>query len=339
MGNAFGSLIGSLVMAVVILGGLLTGFAYMTLIERRVLARMQVRSGPNRVGLNGSFQPLADGIKLLLKEDIVPTQADKPVFTLAPIISVVVALAAFAVIPFGSEFNIFGWVIPLRLADVNVGILYIFAVTGLGVYGIVLAGWSSSNKYSLLGGVRSTAQVISYELAMGMAIIGVLILSNSLSLNGIVHHQEGTWFGFIPRWNIFVQPLAFVIYLISAIAEVNRAPFDLPEAEQELVAGYHIEYSSMRFAMFFMAEYINMITVSAIAATLFLGGWSGPNLLGGLPWFFIKISIFLFLFIWLRATLPRLRYDRLMKLGWYVLLPLALLNLAATAVVVVLGNF
>ncbi len=339
MGNAFGSLIGSLVMAVVILGGLLTGFAYMTLIERRVLARMQVRSGPNRVGLNGSFQPLADGIKLLLKEDIVPTQADKPVFTLAPIISVVVALAAFAVIPFGSEFNIFGWVIPLRLADVNVGILYIFAVTGLGVYGIVLAGWSSSNKYSLLGGVRSTAQVISYELAMGMAIIGVLILSNSLSLNGIVHHQEGTWFGFIPRWNIFVQPLAFVIYLISAIAEVNRAPFDLPEAEQELVAGYHIEYSSMRFAMFFMAEYINMITVSAIAATLFLGGWSGPDVLGGLPWFFIKISVFLFLFIWLRATLPRLRYDRLMKLGWYVLLPLALLNLVATAVVVVLGNF
>ncbi len=339
MAGAFGSLVGSLVMSVVILGGLLTGFAYMTLIERRVLARMQVRSGPNRVGLNGSFQPLADGIKLLLKEDIVPTQADKPVFTLAPIISVVVALAAFAVIPFGSEFNIFGWVIPLRLADVNVGILYIFAVTGLGVYGIVLAGWSSANKYSLLGGVRSTAQVISYELAMGMAIIGVLILSNSLSLNGIVHHQEGTWFGFIPRWNIFVQPLAFVIYLISAIAEVNRAPFDLPEAEQELVAGYHIEYSSMRFAMFFMAEYINMITVSAIAATLFLGGWSGPNILGGLPWFFIKISVFLFLFIWLRATLPRLRYDRLMKLGWYVLLPLALLNLVATAVVVVLGNF
>ena len=339
MAGAFGSLIGSLVMAVVILGGLLTGFAYMTLIERRVLARMQVRSGPNRVGLNGSFQPLADGIKLLLKEDIVPTQADKPVFTLAPIISVVVALAAFAVIPFGSEFNIFGWVIPLRLADVNVGILYIFGVTGLGVYGIVLAGWSSSNKYSLLGGVRSTAQVISYELAMGMAIIGVLILSNSLSLNDIVRHQDGTWFGFIPRWNIFVQPLAFVIYLISAIAEVNRAPFDLPEAEQELVAGYHIEYSSMRFAMFFMAEYINMITVSAIAATLFLGGWSGPDVLGGLPWFFIKISVFLFLFIWLRATLPRLRYDRLMKLGWYVLLPLALLNLVATAVVVVLGNF
>jgi len=339
MGNAFGSLIGSLVMAVVILGGLLTGFAYMTLIERRVLARMQVRSGPNRVGLNGSFQPLADGIKLLLKEDIVPTQADKPVFTLAPIISVVVALAAFAVIPFGSEFNIFGWVIPLRLADVNVGILYIFAVTGLGVYGIVLAGWSSANKYSLLGGVRSTAQVISYALAMGLAIVGVLILSNSLSLNQIVIHQKGTWFGFIPRWNIFVQPLAFVIYLIAAIAEVNRAPFDLPEAEQELVAGYHIEYSSMRFAMFFMAEYINMITVSAIAATLFLGGWTGPNILGGLPWFFIKIGIFLFLFIWLRATLPRLRYDRLMKFGWYVLLPLALLNLVATAVVVVLGNF
>ncbi len=337
--DAFGSLIGSIIMAIVIIFALLTGFAYMTLIERRVVGRIQVRLGPNRVGPGGFFQPLADAVKLLLKEDIVPLQADKPVFTLAPIISLTVALAAFAVIPFGNAINIFGRQIPLRLADVNVGILYIFGITGLGVYGIVLAGWASNNKYSLLGGVRSTAQVISYELTLGMAIVGVLILTGSLSLNDIVRHQNGLWFGFLPRWNIFVQPLGFVLYLLSAIAEVNRAPFDLPEAEQELVAGYHIEYSSMRFAMFFMAEYINMFTVSAIATTVFLGGWSGWGILGGFPWFAIKLSFFMFLFIWLRATLPRLRYDRLMKFGWHVLLPLALLNLAVTAVVVVFGNF
>ncbi len=337
--NAFGSLVGSIVMAGVIIFALLTGFAYMTLIERRVVGRIQVRLGPNRVGPGGMFQPLADAVKLLLKEDIVPLQADKPVFTLAPIISLTVALAAFAVIPFGNAINIFGLNIPLRLADVNVGILYIFGITGLGVYGIVLAGWASNNKYSLLGGVRSTAQVISYELTLGMAIVGVLILTGSLSMNDIVRHQNGLWFGFLPRWNIFVQPLAFVLYVLSAIAEVNRAPFDLPEAEQELVAGYHIEYSSMRFAMFFMAEYINMFTVSAIATTVFLGGWAGFGILGGFPWFFIKLSFFMFLFIWLRATLPRLRYDRLMKFGWHVLLPLALLNLAVTATVVVLGGF
>ncbi len=338
MGDALKSLIGTGIMAVVITGALLTGFAYMTLIERRVLARMQVRWGPNRVGPLGFFQPLADGIKLVMKEDVVPAQADKPVFTLAPIVSVTVALAAFAVIPFGSAINIFGLNIPLRLADVNVGILYILGISSLGVYGIVLAGWSSNNKYSLLGGVRAAAQVISYELALGMAIIGVVLLTGSLQLNNIVDHQGGVWFGFLPRWNIFVQPLAFVIYILSAVAEVNRAPFDLAEAEQELVAGYLVEYSSMRWAMFFMAEYVNMITVSAIAATLFLGGWTGPDFIGGLPWFFIKISLFLFLFIWLRATLPRLRYDRLMKFGWYVLLPLALLNLVVTAVVIVVFN-
>jgi len=336
---AFGSLIGSIIMAIVIIGALLTGFAYMTLIERRVVGRIQVRYGPNRVGFGGVFQPLADAVKLLFKEDIVPLQADRPVFTLAPIISLTVALAAFAVIPFGNAINIFGVQIPLRLADVNVGILYIFGISSLGVYGIVLAGWSSNNKYSLLGGVRSSAQIISYELAMGMSIVGVLILTGSLSLNDITSHQNGLWFHFIPRWNLFVQPVAFVIYVLSAIAETNRAPFDLPEAEQELIAGYHIEYSSMRWSMFFMAEYINMFTVSAIATTLFLGGWSGWNFIGGFPWFFIKLSLFMFLFIWLRATLPRLRYDRLMKFGWQVLLPLALLNLAVTAAVVVWGNF
>jgi NADH-quinone oxidoreductase subunit H len=337
-----GSVIGSIVMAAIVAFALVTGFAYMTLFERKVVARIQVRLGPNRVGPGGFFQPLADGIKLALKEDVVPAHADRPVFTLAPMISLVVALAAFAVIPFGSNINIFGMNVPLRVADINVGILYIFGITSLGVYGIVLAGWSSNNRYSLLGGIRSSAQVISYELAMTMAVLGVLILTGSLSMNAIVQHQRTIWFGFLPAWNIFVQPLAFIIYVISALAETNRAPFDLPEAEQELIAGYHIEYSSMRFAMFFMAEYINMITVSAIATTLFLGGWSAPSRyldgIGGLPWFLIKVVLFLYFFVWLRATLPRVRYDRLMKLGWYWLLPLSLINMMLTAVVVVWGN-
>jgi NADH-quinone oxidoreductase subunit H len=333
------SIIGSVVGAIVMIFVLATGMAYMTLIERKVVARMQVRLGPNRVGPFGFFQPLADLIKLLLKEDIVPAQADRPVFTLAPMISLVVAFAAFAVIPIGSQISIFGWNVPMRLADPNVGILYVFAVSELGVYGIVLGGWASNNKYSLLGGVRSSAQIISYALAMGISIVGVLIITGSLSMEAIVRHQSGFWFSYVPRWNLFVQPLAFVIYVIAAIAEVNRAPFDLPEAEQELVAGYHTEYSSMRFAMYFMAEYINMITVSAVAATVFLGGWNGWNVAGGLPWFLLKVAAYMYFFIWLRATLPRLRYDRLMKFGWYVLLPLALLNLAVTAIVVVVGNY
>ena len=333
------SIIGSVVGAIVMIFALATGMAYMTLIERKVVGRIQVRFGPNRVGPFGFFQPLADVIKLILKEDIVPAQADRPVFTLAPMISLVVAFAAFAVIPVGSQISIFGWNVPMRLADPNIGILYVFAVSELGVYGIVLGGWASNNKYSLLGGVRSSAQIISYALAMGISIVGVLIITGSLSMEAIVEHQRGFWFSYVPRWNLFVQPLAFVIYVIAAIAEVNRAPFDLPEAEQELVAGYHTEYSSMRFAMYFMAEYINMITVSAVAATVFLGGWNGWNVAGGLPWFLLKVAAYMYFFIWLRATLPRLRYDRLMKFGWYVLLPLALLNLAVTAVVVVVGNF
>jgi NADH-quinone oxidoreductase subunit H len=333
------SIIGSVVGAIVMIFALATGMAYMTLIERKVVGRIQVRFGPNRAGPFGFFQPLADVIKLILKEDIVPAQADRPVFTLAPMISLAVAFAAFAVIPIGSQISIFGWNVPMRLADPNIGILYVFAVSELGVYGIVLGGWASNNKYSLLGGVRSSAQIISYALAMGMSIVGVLIFTGSLSMEAIVRHQSGFWIGFLPRWNIFVQPLAFVIYVIAAVAEVNRAPFDLPEAEQELVAGYHTEYSSMRFAMYFMAEYINMITVSAVAATVFLGGWNGWNIAGGLPWFLLKVAAYMYFFIWLRATLPRLRYDRLMKFGWYVLLPLALLNLAVTAIVVVVGNY
>ena len=328
-----------LIIALILVFVLITGFAYMTFAERRVVALMQVRIGPNRVGPFGLLQPLADGIKLLFKEDIVPTQADKPVFALAPMFSLFIALVAFAVIPFtvAFSFTINGNHIVLSgaLADLNIGVLYVFAATSLAVYGIVLGGWASNNKYSLLGGIRSSAQVISYELALGMSVVGVLEITGSLKLTDIISFQAHH----IP--NIFWQPLGFVIYCIAAIAEVNRAPFDLAEAEQELVAGYHIEYSSFRFAMFFMAEYINMITVSAFATTIFLGGPLGPFTiiwpwLSGLIWFLIKVVILLFIFIWLRATLPRVRYDRLMTLGWRWLIPLALLNILATAVVVAL---
>lgn len=325
------NIIESTILAGIIILVLATVMAYSTLLERKIVGRMQVRYGPNRVGPFGLLQPLADLIKLLLKEDIVPTQADKPIFQLAPMISLVISMVAFAVIPFGPTFSLFGQQISLRIADVNVGLLYIFGVTSLGVYGIVLAGWSSNNKYSLLGGIRSSAQIISYELAMGMAIMGVLILTGSLSMVDIVSHQANSSpFG----WNVFRQPLGFVLYVIAAIAETNRAPFDLPEAEQELVAGYHIEYSSMRFAMFFMAEYINMVTVSAIAVTLYLGGWLGP-VFSGVWWFIAKVGLMMFLFVWLRASLPRLRYDRLMTFGWKVLLPLALVNILVTSVMVV----
>ncbi|GAC1460981.1 MAG: NADH-quinone oxidoreductase subunit NuoH [Ktedonobacterales bacterium] len=327
----FISFLVTLVTCAIVIVALATAMAYSTLLERRVLARIQLRPGPNRVGPGGFLQPLADLVKLLLKEDIVPSQADSFIFKLAPMISLVVAFMAFAVIPFGpSDLKIGDVAIPFRVTDLNIGILYIFAMTSLGVYGIVLAGWSSNNKYSLLGGVRSSAQVISYELAMGMAVVGVVMLTGSLRMGDIVHHQDIWPLG----WNAFRQPLGFVLYVIASIAEVNRAPFDLPEAEQELVAGYHIEYSSMRFAMFFMAEYINMVTISAIATTLFLGGWLGP-VLPGVLWFVLKLSLFMFLMMWLRATLPRMRYDRLMNFGWRILLPLALANIIVTAVMIV----
>ncbi len=325
----------SLVKSVIILGFLLTAFAYMTLYERRLVGRVQVRYGPNRVGPGGLLQPLADGVKLAFKQAITPRGVDKPLYLLAPVISVVTAVAAFAVIPVGPSRNIFGHRIDFWLADFNIGLLYVLAMSSLGAYGIVLAGYASNNKYSLLGGLRAAAQLISYELALGLSLIGVLMLTGSLSLTDIVDHQAGTWFGFIPRWLIVVQPLAFVIYLISAIAETNRAPFDLVEAEQELVGGYHTEYTGLRFALFFMAEYINMVTVSALAATLFLGGWRGP-FIGGPWWLLLKIALILTFYVLLRATLPRLRYDQLMRLGWRVLLPLALLNIALTAIGVVL---
>ena len=315
-----------LVKSVVIILILLTGFAYMTWIERKVVAHMQSRIGPNRAGPFGLLQPVADGIKLMFKEDIIPAQADKVVYQLAPVMSMVPALIAFAVIPIGDSITVFGRTIALRLADVNVAILYLLATSSLAVYGIVLAGWSSNNKYALLGGLRSSAQMISYELALGLSIVGVVMLAGSFSLVDIVKAQSRVPF-------VVLQPLGFLIFLICAVAETNRHPFDLPEAEQELIAGYHTEYTGLKFALFFMAEYIHVITASAVAVTLFWGGWRGPFLsevLGPL-WFGIKVLVFLFFFVWIRASWPRMRYDRLMDLGWKVLLPLALLNVVLTA--------
>ncbi len=322
-----GDVIEAVVKSLIIIVALLTAFAYMTLYERRVLGRIQVRSGPNRTGPAGLLQPVADGVKLAFKQAITPRGVDKPLYLLAPAISVITALSAFAVIPVGPTYNIFGRPIPFHLADFNVGLLFVLAMSSLGVYGIVLAGYASNNKYSLLGGLRAAAQLISYELALSLSLVGVLMISGSLSLTSIVEGQaRGLWY-------ILVQPLAFIIFLISAIAETNRAPFDLVEAEQELVGGYHTEYTGLRFALFFMAEYINMVTVSAIAATLFLGGWHGPfGLLSGPWWLLIKILVILTLYVVLRATLPRLRYDQLMRLGWQWLLPIALLNVVLTAI-------
>ncbi len=309
----------------------------MTLAERRVSAFMQNRLGPNRVGPKGLLQPLADGIKFLMKEDVIPDGVDKPIFLLAPVMLLVPALMTFAIIPFGSELHLFGREIQLQVADINIGILYILALTSVGVYGIVLAGWSSNSKYPLLGGLRSSAQLISYELAMGLAIISIVLLAGSLRLNDIITQQQGHFLS----WNVFKQPLAFLIFVVATYAETNRLPFDLTEAEQELVGGYHTEYSSMKFAMFFMAEYANVITASALTVTLFLGGWDVPlvneaslgnfGVLLSMAAFVIKTALFLFIFIWVRWTFPRFRYDQLMRLGWKVMLPLALVNIFLTA--------
>lgn len=322
------------------------GFAYVTWYERKVLARMQVRIGPDRVGWNGLLQPVADAFKLIFKEDLTPAGADKLIFVLAPVITVIPALIITAVIPWGSEVPLFGRMIRLQLADINVAVLYIMSVTSISIYGITLAGWSSNNKYAMLGGLRATAQMISYELALGMAFIGPIIWTGSMSLTDIVNGQKDIWF-------IFVMPLGFIIYLIASLAEVNRSPFDMPEAEQELTAGYHVEYSSMKFALFFMAEYIKMIVISAIAVTLFFGGYLGPDItqipfIGQYltwlaPWMgpiyvFIKVVILLFGMVWVRATLPRIRYDRLMAFGWKVLLPLTLMLAFTSAVGVLLAQ-
>ena len=304
--------------------------AYLTWLERKLLGHFQVRLGPMRVGPHGLLQPIADGIKLLFKEDVAPAKVNKFIYNLAPLLTFIPALIIMAVIPFGDRIKIFGQSINLVISDFNMGILYVFAVTSLGVYGIVLAGWSSNNKYSLLGGLRSSAQMISYEVSLALSLIGVFMIAGSLSLVEIVKSQDKLF-----NWFIFRQPLGFILYLVCAIAETNRAPFDLPEADNELVAGYYTEYSSMKFAMFFLGEYGNMINVSALATTLFLGGWQGP-FLPPVLWFLIKVCAFLFFYIWVRATLPRFRYDQLMNFGWKVLLPLTLLNILLTATVMVL---
>jgi NADH-quinone oxidoreductase subunit H len=316
---------------------LLNSAAVLVYMERKVAAFVQQRYGPYLVGPKGVLQPLADIIKLMFKEELRPKSADKFLFYLAPILSATAAFAAFSVVPFGADTTFFGLLDrPIRLAaaDVNVGLLVIFAITSMGVYGIVLAGWSSNSKYSLLGGLRSSAQMISYEISYGLSFATVILLAGSLSLHEIVNGQSGYWFGFIPRWYLFIQPVGFLIYLIAGVAETNRAPFDFPEAEQELVAGYHTEYSSMSFALFFLAEYVNMVTVSAVATDLFLGGWHGPFPLPdgfGWVWFLLKVFALLFFYIWMRWTLPRYRYDQLMEFGWKWLLPAAVLNLLVTA--------
>ena len=315
--------------------------AVLVYMERKVAAFVQQRYGPYLVGPRGLLQPLADIVKLIMKEELRPKSADTFLFYLAPILSATAAFAAFAVVPFGADTTFFGLLdrpIHLAAADVNVGLLVIFAITSMGVYGIVLAGWASNSKYSLLGGLRSSAQMISYEISYGLSFAAVIMLAGSLSLRDIVDAQAGYWFGFIPQWYLFLQPVGFLIFLTAGIAETNRAPFDFPEAEQELVAGYHTEYSSMSFALFFLAEYVNMVTVSAVATDLFLGGWHGPfPLPAGFEWiwFLVKLFALLFFYIWMRWTLPRYRYDQLMEFGWKCLLPLAVINLLVTAGVVV----
>ncbi|MBS1799107.1 MAG: NADH-quinone oxidoreductase subunit NuoH [Acidobacteria bacterium] len=340
----------SILKIVVVLVITLTAVAYTVLLERKVLGRMQNRWGPSRVGPFGLLQPLADGIKLFLKEDLMPMAAERPLFILAPIIALTCALISIAVVPFGAVNHIAG-VDMFAISDINIGLLVILGITSIGVYGIALSGWSSNNKFALLGSLRATSQVISYELALGLSLVGVVLRAGSLRLRDIVDSQSAH--GAL-SWNIFggFQIVAFFIYLMAAYAETNRAPFDLPEAESELVAGYHTEYSSMKFAMFFMAEYANMITVACVATLLFFGGPSSPlgNLLpadfGGpilsaifpVLWFVAKVFAFLLLYIWVRATLPRFRYDQLMSFGWKFLLPVAILNILATSLVLALRS-
>jgi NADH-quinone oxidoreductase subunit H len=332
---------------------LINASALLVLAERKIMGFMQQRYGPYLVGPHGVLQPLADIVKLLFKEELRPKGADKWLFTLAPILSVTAAFAAFATVPWGAETTLFGLLdqpIKLGVSDVNVGLLVIFAITSMGVYGIVLAGWSSNSKYSLFGGLRASAQMISYELSYATSLAAVILLAGSLSVREIVDGQAGTWYGFIQQWWIFLQPVGFVIYAIAGVAETNRAPFDFPEAEQELVAGYNTEYSSVRFALFPQAEYINMATMSAVATNLYLGGWHGllpfytpldPLIEEyGLGWmaFLAKVGGFLFFYIWMRWTVPRYRYDQLMSFGWKFLFPLSVINLIVTAAVVLYLN-
>ena len=334
----------SVIKIVIALFVLLTGVAYTVWLERKLVGHIQNRWGPTRVGPFGLLQPLADGAKFLFKEDITPPHVYKPLYIAAPMIAMVFAVSSMAVIPIGGWVTVGGVTTPLQITDLNIGLLVILGITSVGIYGVALAGWASNSKYSLLGGLRASAQMVSYEVALGLSLVGVLILSGTFSLRGIVDAQSGAWWGWLPKWNFFRgQFVAFFIYLMAAFAETNRVPFDLPEAETELVAGYHTEYSAMKFAMFFMAEYANMFTVACLASLLFLGGWHGP-LFGPiwlqeiLPvfWFALRVFAFIFLYIWIRGTLPRFRYDQLMKFGWKVLLPLAVTNLVITGLVVAL---
>ena len=329
------------VMIFVVFNALIIASAILVLAERKIMGFMQQRYGPYLVGPHGVLQPIADILKLLFKEELRPKGADKWLFTLAPVLSILTAFVAFATVPFGAETTIFGLLdepIKLGISDVNVGLLVVFAVTSMGVYGIVLAGWASNSKYSLFGGLRASAQMISYELAYATSLAAVIMLAGSLSLREVVDAQAGTWFGFIPRWYVFLQPIGFIIYVIAGVAETNRAPFDFPEAEQELVAGYNTEYSSVRFALFPQAEYINMTTMSAVATDLYLGGWHGVPLLTelGLGWlvFLAKVGVILFAYIWMRWTVPRYRYDQLMQFGWKWLFPASVINLIVTAALV-----
>ena len=338
-------LIAQIVLTLIVFQALLLSAAAMVWVERRLAALLQQRLGPTRVGWQGLLQPFADVIKLMFKEELRPKAADAFLFALAPIISATCAFAAFAVVPFGPRTTLFGLLpkgLALQVADVPVAVLVIFAIASMSVYGIVLAGWSSNSKYSLLGGLRSSAQMISYELSYGMALASVLLVATSaaaatpaesMSVTEIVNGQAGAWAHVLPRWFVFIQPIGFLIFMTAGIAETNRAPFDFPEAEQELVAGYHTEYSSMSFAMFFLAEYVNMVTVSAVATDLFLGGWHGPFLPASLGWiwFLLKVGALLFFYVWMRWTLPRYRYDQLMRFGWKVLLPVSVINLLVTA--------
>ena len=336
----------SLIRICVVLGGVLLLVVILVWAERRISAAVQNRIGPNRVGPAGIIQPIADVLKLLMKENIVPKNANKTIHDLAPIISIGVALSTFAVIPVGNTIELFGTTIKLQIADVNIGILYILALTSMGVYGITLAGWSSNNKYSLLGGLRSSAQLISYELSMGLSIIGVLLVSGSLRLDEIVEHQGVLLWGWLPSWNVFLQPVAFVTFVVAAFAEANRLPFDLPEAEPELVGGYHTEYSGLKFGLFMLSEYANIVTASAVIVTLFLGGYTIPfiesagfsaftvSLLQVAAFGFKVLCVLLFIIL-IRWTLPRFRYDQLMNLGWKVMLPIAIANLLVTGFVLV----
>jgi NADH-quinone oxidoreductase subunit H len=392
-------LILSLIKAAVIAFVLLTTLAYLQWIERKVIGHIQLRVGPYRVGPHGLLQPLADVVKLITKEGVLPSHVNKFFYLLAPFIAVVLALISIAVIPFGPQITIGHVTTWMQLTDLNIGILFVLAISSVGVYGVALGGWASNNKYSLLGGLRSSAQMISYELPLALAIAAPLLLANTLSFREMVDYQSGYWLGFIPRWNVFPEIVGFVIFVIAGFAETNRVPFDLPEAENELVAGFHTEYSSMSFAAFFMAEYANMVTVTAVATLLFLGGWQPPfpepysnfipilvfafgglvavfhglhparrmdkftlpatglvflgiaalfglslfvpvlkTILMALFWFCGKVGLLLFLFIWVRGTLPRFRYDQLMRFAWIVLFPLAIVNLLATGLVVALTS-